>query len=179
MVYVAYRSVNAVSVAEQSSIGRDLLYRLAEYVGFPLNSADILIDENGRPYVKDKDEVDFNISHSSSLVVCALSIGGGRVGIDTEPVVSGIPEERMEKFANRYFSREEMGRFNDDRSLFSKIWTEKEALLKRSGKGLAGLKESNSRGASESIKFEGFEVDGGWVTVCLDSSESLTVVKEL
>ena len=100
MVYLAYSKPNDRGRAEMSAEGRRLLRLLLELAG---ESPDLPIDRdaNGRPYIKERKDLDFNISHSESLAVCALSVGG-RVGVDTEPKISAVPPERQKRFAEKY-----------------------------------------------------------------------------
>ena len=136
MVYLAYSKPNNCGRAEMSAEGIRLLHLLLEYAGECTN-VELSREPNGRPYIIGRKDLDFNISHSRSLAVCALSVGDGRVGVDTESIVSAIPPERQNRFAEKYFSENEKKLLESDPSAFSRIWTAKEAYLKRSGKGIA------------------------------------------
>jgi 4'-phosphopantetheinyl transferase len=85
-----------------------------------------------RPYF-DSSAIDFNLSHSGGLVVCAIA-ANVRLGIDIEqikPIDVNAFEEQ--------FSNEEMFFIREDESLlnFYSLWTKKEALIKADGKGLS------------------------------------------
>lgn len=84
-----------------------------------------------RPYFNGN--IDFNISHSGSYVVCAISIEH-KVGIDVEEIRK-IPLQDFD----REFSRNEMkaiySAINPMRE-FYRLWTQKEAFLKAIGTGL-------------------------------------------
>jgi 4'-phosphopantetheinyl transferase len=98
-----------------------------------LDLKDIKYTSNKRPYF-DSPEIDFNISHSGQLVVCAIAVNV-RLGIDIEQVK---PIE-VADFKDQ-FSDEEMAVIRadgDNLRNFYALWTKKEALLKGNGKGLS------------------------------------------
>jgi 4'-phosphopantetheinyl transferase len=94
---------------------------------------DIIYNKYGKPYLNDN-LLYFNISHSDKIVVCALH--GSEIGIDIERQTNGIePAEFKQQMTddewmkivsspNRFFA-------------FYKYWTEKEAVIKKTGKGLS------------------------------------------
>jgi 4'-phosphopantetheinyl transferase len=90
----------------------------------------IRLDAFKRPYVSDA--LDFNISHTEGLVVCALS-EGSRVGIDVEAL------RPLEAFDHSLvFTHNEcclMEKTAEAGSLFFSFWTRKEALIKADGRG--------------------------------------------
>ncbi len=95
-------------------------------------------DKQGRPFAVGLD-VDFNVSHSNELVVCAVS--NERVGVDVEcfrdidlRVTKIACTEREKDFV---FTAELP---DEQRHNFFLIWTAKEAYLKFLGTGLTGLK---------------------------------------
>ena len=63
------------------------------------NGKEILVDEYGKPRIKDSD-FHFNLSHSKSLALCAISKNA--IGCDVEKV-----REVDLKIAKRYFCKEE------------------------------------------------------------------------
>ncbi len=73
--------------------------------------------------------IDFNISHSGDLAVCAISTSG-RVGIDVERT----REIRIEALQNILHPCERVWVGADQRRFF-KLWTQKEAIVKCFGKG--------------------------------------------
>lgn len=88
--------------------------------------------EYNRPYMAG--DIDFNISHSGEVVVCAIS-KGTRIGIDIER----IKEISIRDFTNE-FSESEMDDIMDapnPLSAFYRLWTKKEAIVKADGKGLS------------------------------------------
>ena len=82
----------------------------------------------------------FNVSHSSELGLIAVC-RGREVGVDLERVRSITEAGRI---VASFFSASELAEFNaileEDKALaFHRGWTRKEAVLKGSGMGLAGL----------------------------------------
>jgi 4'-phosphopantetheinyl transferase len=173
---LAYKILNKADAEEQSRLGKKLLFDLLACAGISADGVEIIKDENGRPLVKDHSELDFNISHSPSLAVCVLSVGEGRVGVDTEPTKSTVTEERRERFAKRYFSENEINELGPCGEGFSKIWTRKEALLKRSGKGLNEISSTDTCALSDDLRFETLEIADNVVTVCLPRAADIVIV---
>lgn len=88
--------------------------------------------EKGKPYLSDYPAVEFNISHCARAV--AVAVSDKAVGVDIEEI-----RPFDEELARAVLSREEF--FTVESSLspcveFTKIWTAKEAYMKRGGKGL-------------------------------------------
>jgi 4'-phosphopantetheinyl transferase len=121
-------------------LGRRLLACLLRdrlgYKPIPLN---LRVTEKGQPYLADKPEVNFSISHAGELVAVALSIGAP-VGIDVEALDRKVD---LLPLAERILSADDLARFhkipaaNQPRAFF-RAWTGKEAVLKAKGIGLFG-----------------------------------------
>lgn len=96
--------------------------------------------EHGKPDVADPSRhVHFNLSHSSGIAVIAVSADA--VGVDVE-------KERemrdLEDVARRFFTPREAAALSgqsptDQRGLFFRCWTRKEAVIKAMGKSIAHL----------------------------------------
>ena len=83
--------------------------------------------EKGKPFFPDRPHHRFNLSHSGTLVLCALS-DEGEVGVDVEavrPHRAGLPRYVM--------SEEEFASFDGSWEDFTRIWTLKEAYAKQQG----------------------------------------------
>ncbi len=95
------------------------------------------LDGHGRPHVEGAD-VDFNLSHSDGLVVCAL-VHAGRVGIDVEK------RRPLELAPFRPFLGETAWRriaVSADRPrAFFEAWVQREAILKADGRGFSAAME--------------------------------------
>lgn len=88
--------------------------------------------EYGKPYLENNGNVHFNISHSSSLAVCAIA--ESPVGVDTE-LIREFPERVMK----RCFTENEIETVKQSdlpEMSFFQLWTLKESYIKAIGKGL-------------------------------------------
>ena len=133
-------SVREVSEQEHA-LGRALLFRgLSELYQLNFDPADealiIAADKNGKPYLRYHPEICFNITHCSGLVACAFH--DAPVGIDAE-----LPGYFAEVLIGRALSGSEKSLLmscNHDEDLrrecFWRLWTLKEAYVKRSGIGV-------------------------------------------
>lgn len=89
----------------------------------------------GKPYLKDREGVYYNLSHSGRYVV--LAWGGREVGVDVQ---RHDPAIRMEDIGARFFAPDERLYVQQNSERFYEIWTKKESFLKYTGRGLgAGL----------------------------------------
>ena len=134
---------------------------------------DVEQDNYGRPFIASRGDVDFNLSHSGDMVVCALSVGEGRVGVDVEKNDISLPERHREHFAKRYFSPSE----GVDASNVVRAWTEKEAYLKYLGVGLTVDLKSVCPRDDENIRLEHLRIGEYFVTVCLGKDVPLEVIR--
>ncbi|KAL2533526.1 4'-phosphopantetheinyl transferase superfamily [Abeliophyllum distichum] len=84
----------------------------------------------------------FNISHTSSLVTCGVTINS-QIGIDVEEKDRTLKHNIL-SFARRYFSKDEVQYLaaildpEVQRQEFVKLWTLKEAYVKALGRGFSG-----------------------------------------
>ena len=102
---------------------------LAEY---GISQGDIKVTDNGRLYVDEAYNIDFNISHSGNYVL--MVIGDGRLGCDIELV-----RDRNTSVAKRCFTKGELDWITkqDDETLgFYRIWTARESYAKMTGEGI-------------------------------------------
>ena len=88
----------------------------------------------GKPYIKNCDDIHFNISHSGDYAVCAIS--DCEVGIDIQKI-----EKPNLQVAKRFFAKNEyeyIANQPDEKSksdAFYRIWTLKESFVKAIGVG--------------------------------------------
>ncbi len=85
-----------------------------------------------KPYIKDREDVFFNISHSGKMV--ALGISDKEIGVDIEKV-----KEFKESLINYVFNDTDIS-FAKELSpkwAYTRLWTIKESLMKHSGLGIA------------------------------------------
>ena len=92
-------------------------------------------DEDGKPWLKNDDEIDFSITHSKPVV--AVAIGRQDLGVDIEHITEQMSAEMSEqntRLARRFFLEEEYQWIMEDKQLaaarFYQIWTFKEAVAK-------------------------------------------------
>lgn len=99
-------------------------------------------DLNGKPGLNGKlsHDIQFNVSHSGNKVIIALA-RGRRIGVDVERADNDIPSLDLarQNFSLREVIALEKIAEEERATMFCRIWTRKEALLKAIGVGLAGL----------------------------------------
>lgn len=118
----------------QHLAGRWLLYKgMEKWEINPDIIKEIVIDSNERPYLKNT-PLNFNISHSKTMVVCAMS--KHQLGIDVEFIDSSIDFKYFEQTMNaRQWSYIKTS--NKPYVEFYKHWAIKESVIKANGKGFA------------------------------------------
>ncbi len=125
--------------------------------------------KNGRPYIKNRSDIDFNLSHSDDIAICALEISdGAKVGIDIEKITS---RRHTKELATRFFSPLELECFLQNECsdlIFTRIWTRKEALLKLREVGLSeNLRETDTFSQGKDEYFSEYTVEEKYiVTLC-------------
>jgi 4'-phosphopantetheinyl transferase len=108
---------------------------ISQSLSIPNGDIEISVDEYGKPYLIGHPDFHFNISHAGRYVVCAFS--DAPVGIDVE-IVASVDM----KIAERFFARREQEYVFSQTSesarrvAFHRVWTMKEAYIKREGRGL-------------------------------------------
>ena len=133
---------------KKRTVAGEMLARkaIAEWCGIAPESITFGIKEHGKPYVKDL-AVEFNISHSGDMVVCAVD--DKPIGIDIEqirPIDLSVAkrictdEELLYLFGRRP-TEQDFTYTIDTETLtrFFELWTAKEAYGKRMGIGVNQL----------------------------------------
>lgn len=105
---------------------------LVRYGYSPALLQNLVWDISGRPYIGGR--IDFNISHSGEFVVCTLC-SVGRIGIDIEKIrpidlYDFKPQMTLDQW-------EEIMAAGNRLEKFFSLWTQKEALIKADGRGVA------------------------------------------
>ena len=88
----------------------------------------------GKPFFPSMPQIQFNLSHSGDLALCALS--EVPVGVDIErvrPHRAGLPRYALSDREYRWFLEQGGGW-----ELFCRLWTRKESWVKRTGGSIAG-----------------------------------------
>lgn len=118
------------------SLGAGILVsRALSDAGLDVSEDDFSLNENGKPYLPGSGEFHFNLSHSGTKVMCAVS--DREIGCDVEKTGSG-----KTGIAKRYFSEKESGYISGLESeeakddAFCRLWTLKESFIKATGTGL-------------------------------------------
>lgn len=117
---------------QASLLGKMLLLKGLLYFGYTkavLN--EIKYTKYERPFINLP--IDFNISHSGKIIICAIT-NNGKVGIDIEK----IRPVKIGDFRNIFSIGEYNSILNSENSYnrFFNIWTRKEAVIKANGQGL-------------------------------------------
>ncbi len=149
--------------------GRGILRVLSgRYLGMAAKELVFAYGEQGKPYLPDFPNFQFNISHADTQAIFAFAEGSA-VGVDVEFI---DPEVECEKLAPRFFSANEARKLMalpkaKRAAAFFSCWTRKEAFIKYHGGGL-------------SIPLDSFEVaflPGEEVKVLTTDDLSLTDVR--
>lgn len=146
-------------------IRSELFIRVAleNYFDLPGYVPEIARDIFGKPMLKDRPDIHFNISHTKNAIVCAVSEFS--VGIDLERL-----RKINKSLVRRFFTRNEQEYVfsgedcQDER--FTQIWTMKEAYIKRIGKGLSIPLDSFDVLEQSGIYF--FRYFGYYISICSD-----------
>ena len=148
-----------------------LLYNGLCRYGAEYNEPDY--SEHGKPYLKDYRDIHFNISHSGSIAVCAMS--DKELGADTEKTkhFSKALIEHVFLTSEKKFIHPD----TSDRDC-TRMWTIKESIMKYLGTGIGLGAKSITLDMNEPISavcdshditglcFTVFEADGHMLTVC-------------
>ncbi|WP_204105603.1 MULTISPECIES: 4'-phosphopantetheinyl transferase superfamily protein [Spirulina sp. CCY15215] len=123
-------------------LGRGLLrVLLGHYLARDPQSLTFVYSARGKPLLKGE-TLQFNISHSGDLILYGVS-RDRPIGVDIEQI---RPLPDAVKLAERFFCKAEWEKIRDlpsfstSRAFFT-AWTRKEAFLKATGEGIAGLKD--------------------------------------
>jgi 4'-phosphopantetheinyl transferase len=119
--------------AQLSLLGRVLLAKGMEQVNQVFDESDIKYSSFSKPYL-DNSDMNFNISHSGNIVICALTKIGD-IGIDIEKRESIKISDFKSQMTNNEW--EQVNGSKDIKTAFFKYWTQKEAVIKAHGKGLS------------------------------------------
>jgi 4'-phosphopantetheinyl transferase len=122
---------------KQRALFGELLVRMeiSRSLSIPNGDIEILTGERGKPHLDGHPDFHFNISHAGRYIACAFS--GEPVGIDIEVIAQADM-----KIADRFFAKGEreyiFTRTSESarREAFYRVWTMKEAYIKREGSGL-------------------------------------------
>lgn len=119
--------------AQLSLLGRVLLVKGMEKMNYKFDKSSINYTIFNKPYTNN-DNLNFNISHSGEIVLCALT-NIGDIGIDVEKINPVI----ISKFKSQMTDNEWdlVSGSEDVECSFFNYWTRKEAVMKAHGNGLS------------------------------------------
>ena len=86
-------------------------------------------NEHGKPSLQEYPDIHFNLSHCRSIVACAVD--DTPVGIDVEDL--GRYSERVARYC---MNDDEMSQIGSSDLIFTRLWTQKEAVFKLQGTGI-------------------------------------------
>ena len=129
--------------------------------------------DNGRPYFEEH-PCDFSITHTQNHVFCAILDGEHepmRVGIDAEDL--NRPDfSNLQELATRWFVGEEQKTFlaSPTKETFLRIWTRKEAYVKRMGTGLRDLSALDTASVTD-CRFAEYRLEDTCITLVCAPNE--------
>lgn len=154
----------------------ECLEKYLETAGKTKLNGDTVIDKNknSKPYFKDYPDIRFSISHSADLVVLAMS--ESEVGVDIEK----IKPRDYQGIVDRHFSEGENAEVSDLNG-FLKVWTKKEAFLKLTSEGLAGLPNADVSKPYEyngrALKFTSLDIFEGYIGAVVAYEQPIIFIK--
>ncbi len=128
--------------------------------GIDIAKQEFAYAEYGKPYLINFPNVYFNISHSGEYIACTAS--DEPVGIDIQKI-----GEYNYDVAKRVCSGKELVQIensSDKASEFTKLWTQKEAVLKMYGTGIAS---GDIKDCLDNHNVQSERIDDYWVSVCV------------
>lgn len=123
--------------------------KIKKIFGIDIVEQEFAYSEHGKPYLMGYSNVHFNVSHSGGYVVCAVS--DKPVGVDIQKIEEYNPDV-AEIICNEK-EMEQIGHSLDKASEFIKLWTQKEAVLKMHGTGIASGNIKNCL-TNQNVKFQ-------------------------
>lgn len=128
--------------------------------GIDIAKQEFAYTEYGKPYLLNFPDVYFNISHSGEYVACAVS--DEPVGVDIQKI-----GEYNSDVAKRVCNEKELKQIEDSldkASEFTKLWTQKETVLKMYGTGIAS---GDIKNCLDNHNVQSKRIEDYWVSVVL------------
>lgn len=191
--YKKFREEYTKELAKANSFG----YAINKKNGMlPEELPEIATAENGKPYFdfgtgEKEAPIYFNVSHSGEYVICAVA--DREVGADIQRAT-----RVRESLMRRFFSVEERKRVEDcgenemlRERCFASLWTEKEAAVKLSGRGIGQLLEKVIENVTEApekkseaepeqiVLWQGTFEEYAWAVACYTEGEEKTPGEEV
>ena len=168
-----------VARAAQSAAAKRLLCEVADALHLP--SAPITVTDRGRPYFEGLSNVDFSLTHTKGLAVCALqqrqSDPPPRLGIDAE-VLTDFDDAKIGAFSLRFFGKHEQAYLegaSDRPAAFTEIFVRKESYAKYVGDGLGKHLSATDTmhpdfEKSVGVRFYSYRKNGCFICLCVSRS---------
>ncbi|MBE6604985.1 MAG: 4'-phosphopantetheinyl transferase superfamily protein [Ruminococcaceae bacterium] len=185
MLYLRHQTVDGphISRAEARAHGSAVAHALLQKLLLELKLPSALKKApSGKPMLAYCDTVDFNLSHTEGLAVCALlqSENAPRVGVDAE-LLTNFDAERISAFSTRFFAPYEQKRLaaaHDPAACFTRIFTRKEAYAKYCGNGLGEHLSATDTLAPDfesthGVRFHAYRHENVFIMLCVP--ENVTV----
>ena len=135
--------------AQAHLVGRLLLLEGLRALGMDKDAIPVLrYSAFERPYFEGKIGLEFSITHSGEYVLCALS-DRGRVGVDMEKLRPIALEDMQLSFSEREWAVISASEHPTEQ-LFD-CWTQKEAVMKADGRGMAIAQQITVAGKEGSV----------------------------
>lgn len=139
----------------ESILISDILVKIAikQVFGIPIKEQIYSKNNNGKPCFVNQEDIYFNVSHSGKYVVCAIY--DSKIGVDIQEI-----KDFNLNVANYICNTNENV---TNSSELTKLWSQKEAVLKKYGLGLAGdIKNCLKNEYTQSIKIENY-----WLSISI------------
>ena len=129
-----FRALLAMNSGKISSAAVFLLLRYALCREYGITEPpELRIEQNGKPYLSERDDIFLNLSHSRNSCVCIIS--------EKETAVDITDKRRISMATAKHFcSRNELDSLvntADSNTELVRLWSQKECYSKLSGKGLS------------------------------------------
>ena len=125
----------------------------------PIPCQHIIFDE-GKPYLKDFPDVHFNISHSGKYAVCAVS--DVPIGADIQKIHTGYTPELSARVCSEAEDIQ-IKRSPSPAAEFTRLWTQKEAVVKMYGSGIA---RGNIKNCIKNENIVTYQFEDYFLSVC-------------
>lgn len=118
-------------------VGRKLLAEaLFKEKGISIHNCKIEKNSYGKPFLKNYEDISYNISHSNDIIVLAFSTCGA-IGVDVEFVKNNYFDVMEEVFTRQEINWINSSDKEQKLERFFTIWTRKEAVIKGIGTGFS------------------------------------------
>lgn len=128
--------------------------------GIDIINQNLARTKQGKPYLTDLPDIHFNISHSGEYVACAVY--NKPIGIDIQKI--GEYNSDVAKRVCNEKESEQIKASTDKASEFAKLWSQKEAVLKMHGTGIAG---SDIKDCLDNHDVQSEKIGDYWLSVCV------------